>query len=147
MNNRILALVVNTQLAVGDVKDGVVRSTQTRKGKALLLLGMAAGILVPDMASAAVQLGDIGRNIGGNASGMTYGAHMFFVFLGWVMAGIGILMAFTAHKKHEPATGGVLTFLAGVVVISLTAIIGSGTATIFGSDTSSAPLSNVGVSN
>lgn len=147
MNNRILALVVGAQLAAGDVKEKVVHSTRTRKGKALLLLGMAAGLLMPDLASAAIQFGEIGRNIGNNANGMTYGAHMFFVFLGWVMAGIGVLMGFTAHKKHEPATNGILTFLAGVVIISLTAIIGSGSSTIFGSDTSATPLSSVGVSN
>lgn len=147
MNGKILKLLIDAHLSVDSIKSDVARTLSSRRGKALFLMGAAAGMIVPDVASAAVSLGQIGQNIGSNATGMTYGAHMFFVFLGWVMAGVGVLMGFTAHKKHEPATGGILTFLAGVVIISLTAIIGTGSTTLFGSDTSSSPLSSVGVSN
>jgi uncharacterized membrane protein len=75
------------------------------------------------------------------------GLRKIFIFLGFVMAGVGMLTGFMAHKNRESATTGILTFAAGVLLIALPMIIGSGSTTIFGSDTSSAPLNNIGLTN
>jgi hypothetical protein len=118
------------------------------KGKVLLLAGLVGiglGLMLPDAAFAVQSLGDLGKNVGNNATGLGTGLMKIFIFLGFVMAGVGLLTAFMAHKKHESATTGILTFAAGVLLIALPVIIGSGSMTVFGSDQASSPLNNIGV--
>jgi uncharacterized membrane protein len=138
---------ISVDMIKSNVKSNVRRA---KKGKVFLLVGLVGiglGVMLPDAAFATQSLGEIGQNVGNNANGLGEGLRKIFIFLGFVMAGVGMLTGFMAHKKHESATTGILTFAAGVLLIALPMIIGSGSTTIFGSDTSSAPLNNIGLTN
>lgn len=122
----------------------VKRQEMKKTSRVLLYSGLMIAAVVPELAQAAVTFGDMGNNLATSATGMAAGAYKLFVFGGLMMAGMGIIMAGMAHKKHESAMPGVGIFLAGALLASIVVMMQSGSQTVLGSDSTS--LGKVSVS-
>ena len=103
----------------------------------ILSLAVTAIIAAESSDAMATQgLGDIGRNQVTTFSGLAEGLYYGALFGGIALAIAGLLQISAAHKKQESIKPGVILLIVGGAMSSVTAVIGSGSATIFGSDNS-----------
>ncbi|MEY2341483.1 DUF6750 family protein [Acidithiobacillus sp. IBUN Pt1247-S3] len=103
------------------------------------LSGWGAGIvamLAPALAQATVSFSQIANNGQSTVQSFSSLAVYFFIFIGIVMVGGGIVMWILAHKRQQPTWPGIAMIIGGVLLVSLTAFISSGSDTVFGSDQS-----------
>jgi hypothetical protein len=104
------------------------------------VLGMAAvWTLAPEIAQAAVAFGDIGRNVADNAKGVAKGITMAGFAGG---AGMGVWgcvdMYKAAHSQGQQSPGkGLTKVIIGALLLGIGEFLGSGSATLFGSDQTS----------
>lgn len=119
------------------------RQKMKRVSRVLLYAGLMMSAVMPELAHAAVTFGDMGNNLATSASGMSAGAYKLFVFGGLMMAGMGIIMAGMAHKKHESSLPGVGIFIAGALLASIVVMMQSGSQTVLGTDSTSLGKVNV----
>lgn len=117
---------------------------QARFQASMFALGFALGLTSPAAQAGGVNFGTMGTNISQNANGIASGAHAVMMVAGLIMAGVGIAMMVSAHKKHESHMGGIAMLIGGAALASITAIVSSGSMTLFGGDSSN--LSSVGIS-
>lgn len=87
-------------------------------------------------AYAVPSFGDIGRNQVDTFVGLAKGAYYGSLFGGIALAMAGLLQIAAAHKKQESVKPGVIMMLVGAALSSIVVVIGSGSATIFGADSS-----------
>lgn len=93
----------------------------------------------------AVKFGQIGSNLGDAATGLGGGAYKIAMFVGLILAVVGVVMIVAANKRHESPVPGIMFIVGGALMTSISALIGSGSATVFGSNSSQTGLSAIGV--
>ena len=106
----------------------------------LLMLGAGtAFLLVPDAADAAITAGEMGLNIADNAKGVAKGITMAGFATGIGMGLCGGIEMFKAAKERNDGSykSGMVKVLIGSVLLGLGEALGSGSATLFGSDQTS----------
>jgi uncharacterized protein YybS (DUF2232 family) len=93
--------------------------------------------LVAQSAWATETLEQLGHYQEGTMQGLAGGAYYFFLFMGLLMAGIGIIMWAYAHKKHESTMVAIAILIGGILLASITEVINVGSATAFGGSSES----------
>lgn len=103
-------------------------------------MGMAAvWLFAPEIVHAAVTFGEIGQNIADNSKGVARGITMAGYAAGAGMGVWGCVDMYKATKNQGQSTyaGGLTKVLIGALALGLGELLGSGSATLFGSDQTS----------
>ena len=106
----------------------------------LTALGTAAVCLcAPEIVYAAVTFGDMGRNVAdsakGVAAGITMAGYCAGAFMG-VWGGIDMYKAAHSQGQQSPARG-LTKIMIGALLLGIGELMGSGSASLFGSDQTS----------
>lgn len=119
------------------IKDSSVSATRITAA----FLGMAAiWLLGPEIAQAAVTFGEMGQNVAENAKGVAKGITMAGYAAGATMGVFGGVECYKASKQqggNSTYAGGISKVIIGALLLGLGEILGSGSATLFGSDQTS----------
>ena len=103
-------------------------------------MGMAAvWLFAPEIVHAAVTFGEIGQNIADNSKGVAKGITMAGYAAGAGMGLWGTVDMYKATKNQGQSTyaGGLTKVSIGALALGLGEFLGSGSATLFGSDQTS----------
>ena len=103
-------------------------------------MGMAAvWLFAPEIVHAAVTFGEIGQNIADNSKGVARGITMAGYTAGAGMGVWGCVDMYKATKNQGQSTyaGGLTKVVIGALALGLGELLGSGSATLFGSDQTS----------
>ena len=103
-------------------------------------MGMAAAwLFVPEIVQAAVTFGEIGQNVAENAKGVAKGITFAGYATGAGMATWGTVDMYKATRNQGQSTyaGGMTKVLIGALALGMGELLGSGSATLFGSDQTS----------
>ena len=103
-------------------------------------MGMAAvWLFAPEIVHAAVTFGEIGQNIADNSKGVAKGITMAGYAAGAGMGVWGTVDMYKATKNQGQSTyaGGLTKVVIGALALGLGELLGSGSATLFGSDQTS----------
>ena len=103
-------------------------------------MGMAAvWLFAPEIVQAAVTCGEIGRSIADNSKGVAKGITMAGYAAGAGMGLWGTVEMYKATKQQGQSTyaGGLTKVIIGALALGLGEFLGSGSATLFGSDQTS----------
>ena len=105
---------------------------------AAALSAAAVWLLVPELALAAVTFGDIGQNVADSAKGVAKGVTMAGCASGAGMGVWGCIDLYKASKSQSGQSGnyapGVAKVVIGALALGIGEFLGSGSATLFGSD-------------
>ena len=104
------------------------------------ILGITAvWLLTPEIAQAAVAFGEIGRNVADNAKGVAKGITMGGFATGAGMGVWGLIdMYKAAHSQGQQSPArGLTKLMIGALLLGVGEFLGSGSATLFGSDQTS----------
>ena len=105
---------------------------------AAALSAAAVWRLVPELALAAVTFGDIGQNVADSAKGVAKGVTMAGFASGAGMGVWGCIDLYKASKSQSGQSGnyapGVAKVVIGALALGIGEFLGSGSATLFGSD-------------
>ena len=103
-------------------------------------MGMAAvWLFAPEIVQAAVTFGEIGQNVADNSKGVAKGITMAGYAAGAGMGVWGTIDMYKATKNQGQSTyaGGLTKVVIGALALGLGELLGSGSATLFGSDQTS----------
>ena len=103
-------------------------------------MGMAAvWLFAPEIVQAAVTFGEIGQNVADNSKGVAKGITMAGYAAGAGMGVWGTVDMYKATKNQGQSTyaGGLTKVIIGALALGLGELLGSGSATLFGSDQTS----------
>lgn len=103
-------------------------------------MGMTAvWLFAPEIVQAAVTFGEIGQNIADNSKGVAKGITMAGYAAGAGMGLWGTVDMYKATKNQGQSTyaGGLTKVIIGALALGLGEFLGSGSATLFGSDQTS----------
>ena len=103
-------------------------------------LGIAAvWLFTPELVHAAVAFGEIGQNVAENAKGVAKGITLSGYTAGSGMGVWGCVDMYKATKNQGQSTyaGGLTKVVIGALALGLGEFLGSGSATLFGSDQTS----------
>ena len=103
-------------------------------------MGMAAvWLFAPEIVHAAVTFGEIGQNIADNSKDVARGITMAGYAAGAGMGVWGCVDMYKATKNQGQSTyaGGLTKVVIGALALGLGELLGSGSATLFGSDQTS----------
>lgn len=103
-------------------------------------MGMAAvWLFAPEIVQAAVTFGEIGQNVADNSKGVARGITMAGYAAGAGMGVWGTVDMYKATKNQGQSTyaGGLTKVVIGALALGLGELLGSGSATLFGSDQTS----------
>ena len=103
-------------------------------------MGMAAvWLFAPEIVQAAVTFGEIGQNVAANSKGVARGITMAGFAAGVGMGAWGTVDMYKATKQQGQSTyaGGLTKVMIGALALGLGELLGSGSATLFGSDQTS----------
>ena len=103
-------------------------------------MGMAVvWLFAPEIVQAAVTFGEIGQNIADNSKGVAKGITMAGYTAGAGMGVWGCVEMYKATKQQGQSTyaGGLTKVVIGALALGLGELLGSGSATLFGSDQTS----------
>ena len=99
-------------------------------------LGIAAvWLLAPELVQAAVPLGEIGQNVAENSKGISLAG--FATGLAMGVWGCVDMYKATRQQGQSTYTSGIIKLLIGAIILGLGETLGSGSATLFGSDQTS----------
>ena len=105
---------------------------------AAALSAAAVWLLVPELALAAVTFGDIDQNVADSAKGVAKGVTMAGFASGAGMGVWGCIDLYKASKSQSGQSGnyapGVAKVVIGALALGIGEFLGSGSATLFGSD-------------
>ena len=104
------------------------------------VIGVAAvWFLMPEIVQAAVTFGEIGENVAENAKGLAKGVTLAGYASGAGMGVWGCVDLYKATKNQGQSTyaGGLTKVVIGALALGLGELLGSGSATLFGSDQTS----------
>ena len=107
---------------------------------AAFCMGAAAvWLFAPEIAHAAVAFGEMGQNVAENAKGVAKGITMGGYAAGAGMGVWGCVEMYKAGKHQGQSTyaGGITKVVIGALALCLGEFLGSGSATLFGSDQTS----------
>ena len=105
-----------------------------------VFMGVAAvWLFAPEIAHAAVTFGEIGQNVADNAKGVAKGITMGGYAAGAGMGVWGCVEMYKAGKHQGQSTyaGGITKVIIGALALGIGEFLGSGSATLFGSDQTS----------
>ena len=105
-----------------------------------VLNGMAAvWLFAPEIVHAAVTFGEMGENVADNAKGVAKGITLAGYTAGAGMGVWGTVDMYKATKNQGQSTyaGGLTKVVIGALALGLGEFLGSGSATLFGSDQTS----------
>lgn len=105
-----------------------------------VFMGMAAvWLFAPEIVQAAVTFGEIGQNVADNSKGVAKGITMAGYTAGAGMGVWGCVEMYKATKQQGQSTyaGGLTKVMIGALALGLGELLGSGSATLFGSDQTS----------
>ena len=111
------------------------------------VVGMAAiGLYAPAIAQAAVAFGEIGTNIADNSKGVAKGVTFAGYAGGIIMGFLGLTDMYKASKRQSDSSYGVglAKILVGGLALGFGETMGSGSASLFGSDQTSG-LNELGI--
>ena len=114
---------------------------------AAFCMGAAAvWLFSPEIAHAAVAFGEMGQNVAENAKGVAKGITMGGYAAGAGMGVWGCVEMYKAGKHQGQSTyaGGITKVVIGALALGLGEFLGSGSATLFGSDQTSG-LGDIGL--
>lgn len=96
-------------------------------------------LFAPEIAQAAVTFGEIGQNVADNAKGVAKGVTLVGYATGVTMGVLGGVEMYRAGKHQGQATyhGGITKAVIGALLLGIGEFLGSGSATLFGSDQTS----------
>ena len=98
----------------------------------------AVWLLTPELVQAAVTFGDIGQNVADSAKGVAKGVTMVGFASGAGMGVWGCIDLYKATKSQSGQSGnyapGVAKVVIGALALGIGEFLGSGSATLFGSD-------------
>lgn len=99
----------------------------------------AVWLFAPEIVQAAVTFGEIGQNIADNSKGVAKGITMAGFAAGAGMGVWGTVEMYKATKNQGQSTyaGGLTKVVIGALALGLGEFLGSGSATLFGSDQTS----------
>lgn len=99
----------------------------------------AVWLLLPDLVQAAIPLGEVGRNVAENSKGVAKGIYLagFATGIGMGVWGCVDMYKATRQQGQSTYTSGIIKLLIAAVILGLGETIGSGSATLFGSDQTS----------
>lgn len=121
------------------MKDVSLRySSWVLAGVAMLLM------LAPEVASATQGIGQLGQNIGNNATGLSYMLRMVAWLIGFGALMGGIIMFIFRHKTNTPMGVIISMILGGVLLLSIMALASTGSSTVFGYDATQSAQSALG---
>ena len=103
-------------------------------------MGMAAvWLFAPEIVQAAVTFGEIGQNVADNSKGVAKGITMAGYAAGAGRGVWGTIDMYKATKNQGQSTyaGGLTKVIIGALALGLGELLGSGSATLFGSDQTS----------
>lgn len=103
-------------------------------------MGMAAvWLFAPEIVQAAVTFGEIGQNVADNSKGVARGITMAGYAAGAGTGLWGTVDMYKATKNQGQSTyaGGLTKVIIGALALGLGELLGSGSATLFGSDQTS----------
>ena len=103
-------------------------------------MGMAAvWLFAPEIVQAAVTFGEIGQNVADNSKGVARGITMAGYAAGAGMGVWGTVDMYKATKNQGQSTyaDGLTKVVIGALALGLGELLGSGSATLFGSDQTS----------
>ena len=102
------------------------------------LCAAAVWLFAPELAHAAITFGDIGQNVADSAKGVAKGVTMAGFASGAGMGVWGCIDLYKASKGQSGQTGnyapGVAKVVIGALALGIGEFLGSGSATLFGSD-------------
>ena len=105
---------------------------------AAVLAAAAVWLFAPELAQAAVTFGDIGQNVADSAKGVAKGVTMVGFASGAGMGVWGCIDLYKATKSQSGQSGnyapGVAKVVIGALALGIGEFLGSGSATLFGSD-------------
>ena len=105
---------------------------------AAALAAAAVWLLAPEMALAAVTFGDIGQNVADSARGVAKGITVTGFAAGAGMGVWGCVDMYKASKAQSGQSGnyapGIAKVVIGALALGIGEFLGSGSATLFGSD-------------
>ena len=105
-----------------------------------VFMGMAAvWLFAPEIVHAAVTFGEMGENVADNAKGVAKGITLAGYAAGAGMGVWGTVDRYKATKNQGQSTyaGGLTKVVIGALALGLGELLGSGSATLFGSDQTS----------
>lgn len=105
-----------------------------------VFMGMTAvWLFAPEIVQAAVTFGEIGQNVADNSKGVAKGITMAGYTAGAGMGVWGCVEMYKATKQQGQSTyaGGLTKVMIGALALGLGELLGSGSATLFGSDQTS----------
>ena len=94
----------------------------------------------PEIVQAAVTFGEMGQNVAENAKGVARGVTMAGYAAGATMGVFGGVECYKASRQqggNSTYAGGITKVLIGALLLGLGELLGSGSATLFGSDQTS----------
>ena len=99
----------------------------------------AVWLFAPEIVQAAVTFGEIGQNIADNSKGVARGITMAGYAAGAGMGLWGTVDMYKATKQQGQSTyaGGLTKVIIGALALGMGEFLGSGSATLFGSDQTS----------
>ena len=122
-------------------KDFCLDSIETGRLALALLAVCAVWLFTPEIAHAAVAFGEIGQNVAENSKGVAKGITMGGFATGTGMGVWGCVDMYKAAKSQGQGNttyaGGISKVVVGALLLGLGEFLGSGSATLFGSDQTS----------
>ncbi len=98
-----------------------------------------------DPVLAARTAGEIGQNIGEQASGLAFAATRIGILIGLVLVIVSIVIFASIKKTQTPVIIPVLMLVCGIALLSIGAVIAIGSTSVFGNDEASEALHELGV--
>lgn len=98
----------------------------------LLMLALCCMILPPEVVHATDDFADMGQNLEEQSQGLAGAAQMIFYLLGFILAGVGLIMLAISQEKKTA----VAMLIIGFILTSIGFFISMGSASLFGSDVS-----------
>ena len=109
----------------------------------------AIWLLAPDIAHAAVAFGEIGQNVAANAKGVAKGVTVAGFAGGAGMGVWGCVDMYKASKNQGQGQGGyasgITKVYVGAALLGIGEFLGSGSATLFGTDQAAGGLGELGL--
>lgn len=121
---------MNSQISLNDISPARI----TVAG----LAAAAVWLLAPELAQAAITFGDIGQNVADSAKGVAKGITVGGFAAGSDMGVWGCIDMYKASKSQTGQSGnyapGIAKVVIGALALGIGEFLGSGSATLFGSD-------------
>lgn len=128
-------LLTPVKKLAADVNEGY--NYAARRGYVAILAGV--GMLasaVPQVASAAATVGDLGNNVGDNSGGVTSGLLRFAGVVGFIFVIMGLVKVVNARKQGEGYGAPIGMLFIGAFLLSIPTLVSIMNTSVIGTDAS-----------